>query len=219
MMKPALLLFLSGAILGPIGDLCHVISQTTAYPKEIYSFYFFGLIPFWVPFLFGSASLLIGISHPLADKLLAKIFKEPRLRPGEKNHWLAYMGPLFFLGSYCLSGFMSQRGDAAPLIFPDIILAFLAILTWITLDRTWQGILTSVLTAVSGTAVEIFLVKAEVFSYQNYVAGGAVLGGGALWVGDPHVWGVPMWLPWLYVIASITIGNVGRVLFRSSFRA
>lgn len=185
--RAGFILFFLGAFLGPIGDYCHVVSHTTAYPKEVYRFYFFDTIPFWVPFLFGSASLFIGITHPMSDRLL---LRRSRRRFGVKRKCFAYMGAFLFLGSYCLSGFVPS---------PHVVLASLAFITWFMLDRTWEGILYGVVTAFIGTVFEIYLVQNKIFWYEPHASA---------------LFGVATWLPWLYFIASITVGNIGRMLLR-----
>lgn len=184
MIRLILILFSVGAVIGPIGDFCHVITQTISYPTG-YAFYFFNTIPFWVPLLFGSATVCIGVSHPLCDRLLSV-----RVRPGLRGAW-PYVAPVFFLVSYSVSGLLPMA---------DIILAIAAISTWYGLDRTGEGLLLAVLTAMGGTLVEIFLVSQEIFSYLFEHA---------------HFYGVPTWLPWLYAIASVTVGNLGRVLYEA----
>ncbi len=185
MARPICILFLYGALFGPFGDLCHVLTHTTSYPKDVYRFYFFGLIPYWVPLLFGSATLLMGITYPLLDRLFPLI-----QRPHTKKY-LALLAPFLFLGIYCLSGIIP---------YPNILLALLAVFTWAIVERTWRGVLLALLTGMLGTGIEIYLVQTNVFSYQHHAA---------------HFWGVPTWLPWLYIIASITVGNLGRFLFEN----
>lgn len=188
LIKKILILFFVGFFLGPIGDYSHVITDTTAYPQGVFDLYLLG-IPIWVPFLFGSASLAVGISHPQMDKLLG-----PRKeRPGAKNWGLAIGGLWLFLGIYILSGYLPWSGG----IGNDLVLGGIAYLIWIGLDRSWQGIFLGLLTALGGTFVEIILVKLEVFSYL---------------APKDTLLGVASWLPWLYFSASVTIGNFGRKL-------
>ena len=191
LLKRVLILFFIGFFLGPIGDYFHVLSQTTGYPQGVFDFYW-GPIPFWVPFLFGSASIGVGLSHPWFDGFLGG----PPVRPGARNAVIAWIGIFSFLGLYCLSGFLP--GGAGGL--SDGILALLAILIWALLDWTWQGILLGVLTAITGTALEITLVHLEIFSYLPP---------------KNNLLGVASWLPWLYFAASVTLGNFGRYLKRS----
>jgi hypothetical protein len=49
--------------------------------------------------------------------------------------------------------------------------------------------------AASGVAVEAILSSAGLFSHTH-----------------PDILGVALWLPWLYVAASVGVGNVGRWL-------
>jgi len=187
-----LILFALGFFLGPIGDYCHTISQTTGYPPEVYGYYFFG-IPFWVPFLFGTASLAVGVSHPNLDRRLGP--STPR--PGEKNGLVASLGVLVFLGLYALSGFLPYKigpGD-------DLILAGAALLVWALFDRTWQGIFLGLLTAAIGTGIEILLIKVGAFYYI---------------APNDSLLGVASWLPSLYFSASVTLGNFGRWLLKGS---
>ena len=65
----AIFLFLIGAIFGPVGDSFHVVSGTTDYPPDLFQLYFWRL-PYWVPLIFGAATLAIGLSHSQIDRWL-----------------------------------------------------------------------------------------------------------------------------------------------------
>jgi hypothetical protein len=79
----------------------------------------------------------------------------------------------------------------------DLLIAGSTILVWLLLDRTWQGVVLAILTAIVGTLVEITLVRL-----------------GAFWYLPPKdaLFGVGSWLPWLYFSASVAVGNLGRFL-------
>ena len=190
-MKKVLTLFAVGFVIGPIGDFFHVHTGTTAYPPEIYGLYFWGL-PFWVPLLFGAASLAVGLSHPAFDKILGP----DRLRPGAQGLGRVVFGLLIFIGAYTLSGYLPDSYGWHN----DLLLALIAMATWALLDWTWQGLVLGVLTAVSGAAAEMILVHLGVFSYL-----------------PPRntLWGVAPWLPYLYFTASVTVGNLGRYLSKA----
>jgi len=179
---------LAGAILGPVGDFCHVFTETTGYPQGVFAFYFWK-IPFWVPLLFGGAALMIGLSHPFLDRL----FKAPLSRPGSQDWKSIVCGLVVFIALYSLSGFLPWEAGG----FSDIILAMGGLGVWGILDRTWQGILFGILTAIVGTFIEIILVKIGAFYYLPHAS---------------NVWGVASWLPWIYIAASVTVGNLGRKL-------
>jgi len=188
--KRLLVLFLLGFFLGPIGDYAHVVSQTTGYPQNKFVYYFLTL-PFWVPFLFGTGTLLIGFNFPYFDRILGS----SKERVGTKSLALVIVGLVFFLGTYMASGFLPlQTGGML-----DVVLAALAILIWLALDATWQGILLGVMTAVVAALTEIELIKAGAFFYRERAA---------------NFYGVPTWLPWLYFSASVAVGNLGRYLVR-----
>ncbi len=186
--KNVLILFSLGFFLGPIGDFCHVVAKTTGYPQGIFGIYFFR-IPFWVPFLFGLATLAIGLSHPRLDRLLGK----PPVRPGMKNWTKVGTGILLFLSLYGISGFMPWKTGGIN----DLVLAGLGLFLWWEYDRSWQGIVLGILTAIAGTCVEIALVHLGAFFYLPP---------------KNNLFGVASWLPWLYFAASVTVGNLGRRL-------
>ena len=191
MLKKVFILFLWGAFLGPLGDMCHVLSQTTTYPEHVYRIYLFRLIPYWVPLLFGSATVLIGVTHVWADGLLRFFFHSSKVRTGEKFRVFVYGAPLIFITVYGLSGYIP---------YPELMLPCVAFLMWYLLDRTWGGACLGFFTAILGTGFEIFLVHRGIFSYQEKALG---------------LFGVAVWLPWLYVMASISIGNLARHFFKN----
>ncbi len=189
--KRLLILFLTGFILGPLGDYSHVLSGTTAYPQEKFGYYLL-TVPFWVPFLFATATVLIGLAIPFGDRILGA----SKERVGARNMPIAILGLVVFFGYYCLTGFLPFRAGG----FGDLILAGLAILIWLALDGTWQGLLIGVTTGALGTLTEIYLVGLGAFNYLPRAA---------------TFYGVPTWLPWLYFTASVMVGNWGRVLAKA----
>jgi hypothetical protein len=97
-----------------------------------------------------------------------------------------------FFGIYALSGFLPHASRVA-----DGMLAALALAHWWTFDRTRVGLGLAVAAAVGGTAFEALLVRQGVFSYLDGSAG---------------LYGVPSWLPWIYVAASVAVGGFARSL-------
>ncbi|MBI2026535.1 MAG: hypothetical protein HYS98_01800 [Deltaproteobacteria bacterium] len=178
-----LILFLLGALVGPLGDLFHLLSHTTVYPQEKYWLYFFDIMPFLVPLLFGSATLMIGISHGCFYRIFHKTFL-----PCTKNIICFVFGFTYFVLFYSLSGYLPM---------PHFFLAIAFIVLWIMMERTWLGLLLALLTAAAGTAFEILLVRNGVFFYKEPVN---------------SLFGVASWLPWLYAIASISVGNFSQYL-------
>jgi hypothetical protein len=186
------ILFLSGAVGGTLGDFCHVASRTDTYPLTSGP-QLPGLgIPYWVPVLFGSAGLAIGLSHPWLD---SRIGRPTRPRPGLRSPAWVGIGLAWLLVTWAASGFLPLATGGAK----DGAIAAIAGLGWWVLDRTWAGLGLAVATAVLGTGAEILLVHLGIFAYLA-----------------PHtnLQGVPSWLPYVYVIASVGAGNLGRWLER-----
>ncbi len=183
------ILFFLGAAVGTGGDLFHLFSGTLDYPA-VHPRAFWGS-PHWVPLIFGSATLLIGVSHPRFDSLLGA----RRPKPGERS-WLACVGGIgWFLAMYAASGYLPLPTGGSR----DIVLAGGAAAAWAVLDRSFAGLVQAAMTAAFGVLFEMLLIGLGAFAYHPANA-------------NFHT--VPTWLPWLYVCASVTAGNFGRRLLR-----
>ena len=175
-----------GAVTGTAGDFVHAITHTDTYPHNG-PFPFLPFLPVempvWVPFLFGAAVVLMGVTH----KLFSPAFK-PRLA---NNKQVATLAPLVFVTLYALSGILHAGTGGLQ----DAWLALAAILFWWIVDRTPVGAMLALLIAVCGTLFEIFLVAVHGFNYYPE---------------HSNLLGVPSWLPWLYMAASISVSLVVR---------
>jgi len=188
MIQATFILFLFGAILGTFGDWLHVASETLGYPNPLFPLPGTGQ-PIWVPFLFGGATLLIGLSHPWVDQWLGY----SRVKRG----WISIStGIALFLALYGASGFLPMDTGGAK----DLVLLSSALLIWFSLDRTWQGLVLGMATGLMGTFFEMSLTHTGLFYYYPT---------------QSNFKGVPSWLPWLYLAASVTTGNFGRLLLKS----
>jgi hypothetical protein len=141
-------------------------------------------VAWWVPLLYTGAALGIGLSHPLADRLRSR-------------RSLAPLTPVRLAAGFvglCAVWFGS---GALPLSTTAVssILAPVALALWFFLDRTGPGLALSFVTALFGFAVEVTLSRAGLFHHTHQ-----------------DILGVPIWLPWIYVAASVAIGNIGRYL-------
>lgn len=183
-----ILCFVLGAIIGTIGDFCHVFTEVDAYPAN-------GpapflpllpvLMPVWVPFLFGGALMMMGIVH----RLLANTY-----RPAMGNNPdIAYAMPFLFTMLYGLTGFINLGTGGLQ----DVWIAAVAVLLWFAVDRSMIGAILALGNAIAGTMFEIMLVHAGGFYYLPEHA---------------NLMGVPSWLPWLYMSASICISLFVRQL-------
>lgn len=180
-MKTAIIIFLLGFFLAPIGDMVHVATGTTSYPTT-YAWYLLG-IPWWVFPFFGFSGVWLAFGNHFTE---TKFFKR-KIKLGETSAIYAYFGVVLFLVCYILSGLL----QGSPLL-ANLVLGSLGIIFWYSLDRTFSGLLIGLITALIGTSVEIFLVHNQVFSYLPP---------------NTSLFGVATWLPWLYFTLAIGLGN------------
>jgi hypothetical protein len=177
-------LLLLGATLGTALDALEVYSGVERYPRPM----LFG-VAWWVPLLFGAAAVAIGCSHPLVDPLISRTRPYRRLSSS--------IGELTWLVLAYLISASTLDSQAKVGLIAIIYLNF-----WLLAGRSWQDLLLSFVTAVTGTLVEMILVNAGVFSYTH-----------------PDILGVPYWLPGLYACASLAVGDLGRSLMSLQTRA
>jgi len=177
-------LLLLGATLGTALDALEVYSGVERYPRPM----LFG-VAWWVPLLFGAAAIAIGYSHPLVDPLISRTRPYRRLSSS--------IGELTWLVLAYLISASPLDSQAKVGLIAIIYLNF-----WLLAGRSWQDLLLSFVTAVTGTLVEMILVNAGVFSYTH-----------------PDILGVPYWLPGLYACASLAVGDLGRSLMFLHTRA
>ena len=181
--RPILWLFLLGAIFGTALDAFHVYSYVEQYPRPA----FLG-VAWWVPLLFGFAAVAIGYSHPHIDPLIHNLRRPRRLTISIAE--LAWI----------LLAYVIAASPISPLA-KTILLSLNYFNFWLLTGRGWQNLLLSLVTAITGTLVEMTLVAAGAFSYLQ-----------------PDIFGVPYWLPFMYACASLAIGDLGRSLTYSSTR-
>lgn len=171
-------LFLSGAIIGSALNTLHVYTQVERYPVPV----LLGMLAWWVPLALGVVAVIIGCTHPLVDPLLHN-----RRRP---RSIVASSGELTWLVlAYLISASILDSSAKSGLLL-IIYLNF-----WLFSGRGWQNLLLSLVTAITGTLIEMILVTAGVFSYVH-----------------PDIIGVPYWLPCIYAFASLAVGDLGRSL-------
>lgn len=178
-LRRVLLLAGLGATFGTLFDWAHVMTGVIVYPHPTR----LG-IAWWVPLLYTGASLAIGLTHPAGDAILR--------RKARFAHTPLRLAIGFF--GLCAVWFAS---GALPFSSPmiGVALAAMSIGLFAGLDRTWQGALQALFTALMGCGVEIVLSHLGAFSYRR-----------------PDVFGIALWLPFIYVAASVGLGNVGRYL-------
>jgi hypothetical protein len=177
------LLFIFGGVLGATFDGFHTHSGTDAYPHPQ-----FLMMEWWVPPLFGAATLAIALSHLDFDR---RFQREAAPRP-----WGDILAAFVLFGiQYFISGFLK----IAPWPKTVVISAF-ALALWLAFEGTLSGLLMAAATALVGCLIEIALIKFGKFYYVISDIG-------------PNVSGIPVWLPFLYVSGSVTVGNLARRVF------
>jgi len=174
--RTLLWLFLLGAALGTALDAFHVFSHVERYATPS----LLG-VAWWVPLLFGSAAVIIACSHPLLDPLLHHRRFRPLFSSLLGLAWL----PLAYLIS---ASFFDTLTKTALILL--IYCNF-----WLLAGSDWQNLVFSLVTAITGTLIEMILVAAGAFSYLQ-----------------PDMLGVPYWLPGIYACASLALGDLGRSL-------
>ncbi len=176
-------LFLLGAMFGTALDAFHVYSSVEKYPRPA----FLG-VAWWVPLLFGFATIAIGYSHPLVDPLIHNLRRPRRLSTSIAE--LAWLLLAYVIAASSISS-----------LAKTILLSLIYFNFWLLTGRGWQNLLLSLVTAITGTLVEMILVAGRTFLYLQ-----------------PDIRGVPYWLPFMYAIASLAVGDLGRSLMFSSIR-
>lgn len=169
-------LFLVGAPVFCVLDGFHTFSGTTEYTDP-----WLLRMAWWTPVLFGSVVAGGGAIYAIGHL---------RMRgPSELPSWPALGAALSCFGAlYFATGFWKAE---SPIKLAAVMLG--AALMWAIADRSWQGAVLCIVSAVGGCAVEITLVSLGAFRYL-----------------EPDVLGVPWWLPGLYVAAGPAVGQLGR---------
>jgi hypothetical protein len=178
-LKSCVIIFFLGALLAPIGDICHVLTSTTSYPAN---YRHFVSIPFWVPLQFGLATLLIGITHHHS--------LNQRLKTAPIDQIVA--SSVALLLGYGLSGLLPLQ--------PWLTTFFLLIIfisSYYFLCNNRASLIAAIATAIAGCLVEIALIKTKIFKYEDSYQ---------------QLHSIPLWLPLLYMQASITVSSFTHYL-------
>jgi hypothetical protein len=192
-LKAAVIFLVLGAFVGTICDSFHVSSGVIVYPVfEWYPFMFQSGQPFWVPILMSGATVVMAWGHLWSDRWLRDGYGK-RL-PGYVSLPRWGLGFLVSISIWAISGYLPWDRVAS-----DGGLALAALGIWAFNDRTAPGLVQAGLTAVGGVLVEYLLSSNGAFHYAPGIQG---------------PWGVPSWLPWIYVGFSPVCAGLARRLVR-----
>lgn len=134
----------------------------------------------WTPLLFGMTAGFGGFLFALGCRALGARRKPTVAR--------IVAASTLFCTLYFASGFLPVDSvSKTALLFAGALVCFTIS------DRTWQGALLAGVAAVAGCAVEITLSRLGAFSYVR-----------------PDVWGIPYWLPCLYLASGSAVGQAAR---------
>ncbi len=181
--RATILLFLLGACGGGAFDAFYVSQGIKRYSPLVSAGPTLLGLPWWAPLLAGSAAVVIGLSHPLLDPLLAYSRTARRLSTS-----------IAALGWLCLAYLLGALSLAPIARFG--LLGLLYLNFWLLAGRSWQNLVFSAVVAITGTLIEMILANAGIFSFPQ----------------NAELLGVPAWLPWLYACASLALGDLGRAL-------
>jgi hypothetical protein len=135
-----------------------------------------------VPLQFGLATLLIGISH--------YHFLNQKIKPAPITHIIA--STLALLVGYGLSGLLPLQPW-----FSFLFLLVIFIASYSHLCNNLAGLTAAILTALVGCLVEIILIETKIFKYEGSYQ---------------QLHSIPLWLPILYMQASITVSSFTHYL-------
>jgi hypothetical protein len=143
----------------------------------------------WVPPTFGAAGVVMSAIVLTLDEALGTEIS--RRDPTWPRVWYSIS---LFSAQYWLSGAMDSVGASMPII--HVTLAILAGCGFAILDGSTAGFILGIATAISGPIVEILLIKTGLYYYTN-----------------ADVLGICSWIPWVYLLGEIGVGNLARRLY------
>ncbi|MFO0590120.1 MAG: hypothetical protein U0441_21440 [Polyangiaceae bacterium] len=197
---------LYGVVMGTVFDSIHVHTRTAYYGHT-------PLIPvfdvaWYVPIEFTCAGVLIGMLRPEVDEE----FKREMSRLSGKSvlfglgcFWFAW-GFTALCTPFCWGPGGAVLPSAPCTSHPNhmlfFVLSVIAVGTWWAYDKTLESILlASGITAI-GVGLEMYLVNWPLPGGRHPTYHYA----------HADFWGVPCWLPLIYVIAAGSLGNLARFL-------
>ncbi len=174
------LVYLIGMILGPLLDGMHIHSGVLTYNDPNAS------QAWWVPFLFGAATLGINILIIIVEKLTR-----------QSSFTATWKSTVYSVGLFMLMyAFSAYSRMASWLIF--VVIALAAIGLSFRYIKNQTSLIIVILVTLIGPVVEIIISSSGLF---HYIA--------------PDYWGIPLWLYPLYTCAAIGVGMLVKFIHRN----
>lgn len=140
-------------------------------------------ISWWVPLLFGATTVCIAYAHLAILPLIGDLHRQGTLLNAIVEQGWILLAYLLII--------IHMDTPSKTLLMSIICFQF-----WLLSKKSWQNLLLSIVIAITGTLIEMILVAAGTFVYIQ-----------------PDLFGVPYWLPLVYICASFAVGELGRALF------
>ncbi len=175
----AAFIFLCGATIAPLGDHFHVARGVTEYFTDFGPIWL-GESPLWFVLLVATFTVSLGL-------LQGRVAEDA----GPGTSPVVFGAPLGVMALYLATSFYPWREGGSL----EALVAVVAALSWVLLDRTGRGALIGTVVALVATASEWGLVQLGVFRYLPQ---------------SDELLGVAPWLLPLYFAASVAVGAVGR---------
>lgn len=177
--------WMCGATIAPLGDHFHVARGVTEYFTDFGPIWL-GESPLWFVLLVSTFMGTLALVHGRLARPDA---------PRGSAAWV-YVSPLLVLDLYLTTSFYPWREGGSL----EAAITLVAVLMYLTLDRTRVGLVLGLVVAVGATAFEWGLVQLGVFRYLPQ---------------SDELLGVAPWLLPLYFAASVAVGAVARRMLRS----
>lgn len=178
--------------MGTLLDWLHVRNGAASYSGT-------PLVPFlhvawYVPIEFMGAGAFVGFVRPELDEELQR-------QASEISLWTTLYGLATLTFAWWASG--ALHSWKVPSAAIASILTLVGVGTWAIFDLTRQGAIGAAIAAAAGVIAESLIVKTGTYRYTA-----------------PDVLDlVPQWLPSLYVVACVAVGNMGRYMKYSWYPA
>lgn len=184
--KKILVLFVTVALLAPLGDYGHVISETLVYDKFIGPYILKS--PLWFMILVGSFAASLGV--------IARLVKKDKLLPPEKRHNIfAHM--VTAMAACLLIYFASSVVPKEHIMLSSMLLISFALLIWGIVDGTSVSFFIGIFAALVGCSAEIILIKLGIYHYDSQIS---------------IMWGVPPWLASIFFLLGVSVVKIEEFL-------